>query len=328
MQQVFDTWVTRTLGIRHPILVGGMMWLGRAELVAGVVNAGATGFLSALTFSDPAQLRDEIQKCRDLTDNGRFGVNLYISARPDANERLLPLLDVVCDEGIPFVETSGAKPTVLLPKLREADVTVIHKVPAVRYALSAEKAGVDAVIVVGAECGGHPGHLMIGTMIQGGLAPRELSIPVVLGGGIGTGSQLAAALAMGCEGVLMGTRMMVAEEAVPHDAFKERVIRSDGTDSVVVETSMKNHHRVLRNDAAEEVMEMEAQGVDDFERYRPIINGEEAWNAFATGNVSRGIIDFGQSACFADAIEPAAAIIKKIVSDAKQATETLNNRLL
>lgn len=328
MQQVFDTWVTRTLGIRHPVLVGGMMWLGRAELVAGVVNAGATGFLSALTFSDPVQLRDEIQKCRDLTDNGQFGVNLYISARSDANERLSPLLDVVCDEGIPFVETSGAKPTVLLPKLREANVIVIHKVPAVRYALSAEKAGVDAVIVVGAECGGHPGHLMIGTMIQGGLAPRELSIPVILGGGIGTGSQLAAALAMGCEGVLMGTRMMVAEEAVPHDAFKERVISSDGTDSVVVETSMKNHHRVLHNDAAAEVMEMEARGVDDFEQYRPILSGKAAWNAFTTGDVSRGIIDFGQSACFADTIEPAAAIIEKIVRDAKQATETLNARLL
>ncbi len=328
MQQVFDTWVTRTLGIRHPVLIGGMMWLGRAELVAGVVNAGATGFISALTFSDPVALRDEIQKCRDLTENGRFGVNLYISTRPDANERLLPLLDVVCDEGIPFVETSGAKPTALLPKLREAQVIIIHKVPAVRYALSAEKAGVDAVIVVGAECGGHPGHLMIGTMIQGGLAPRKLSIPVILGGGIGTGSQLAAALAMGCEGVLMGTRMMVAEEAVPHDDFKQRVISSDGTDSVVVETSMKNHHRVLHNDAAAEVMELEARGVDDFEQYRPIINGEEAWNAFATGDVSRGLIDFGQSACFADAIEPAATIIENMVNDAKHAAELLANRLL
>ena len=328
MQQVFDTWVTRTLGIRHPILVGGMMWLGRAELVAGVVNAGATGFLSALTFSDPAMLRDEIQKCRDLCETDRFGVNLYISARPDANERLLPLLDVVCDEGIPFVETSGAKPTELLPKLREANVTILHKVPAVRYALSAENAGVDAVIVVGAECGGHPGHLMIGTMIQGGLAPKQLSIPVILGGGIGTGSQLAAALAMGCEGVLMGTRMMVAEEAVPHDDFKQRVISSDGTDSVVIETSMKNHHRVLRNEASEEVMKLEAGGVDDFDQYRPILSGTEAWNAFASGDVRRGIIDFGQSACFADTIEPAADIIEALMREAKQAAGSLNNRLL
>lgn len=328
MQQVFDTWVTRTLGIRHPILVGGMMWLGRAELVAGVVNAGATGFLSALTFSDPAMLRNEIQKCRDLTDGGRFGVNLYISARPDANERLLPLLDVVCDEGIPFVETSGAKPSALLPKLREANITIMHKVPAVRYALSAEKAGVDAVIVVGAECGGHPGHLMIGTMIQGGLAPRKLSVPVILGGGIGTGSQLAAALAMGCEGVLMGTRMMVAEEAVPHEDFKRRVVESDGTDSIVVETSTNNHHRVLHNEAAEKVRQMEAEGVDDFELYRAILDGKQAWNAYSTGDMANGILDFGQSACFADSIEPVADIIDTIVDNAKQATKMLNSRIV
>lgn len=326
MEQVFDTWVTRTLGIRHPLLVGGMMWLGRAELVAAVVNAGATGFISALTFSDPARLRDEIRKCRDLCGNDRFGVNLYISNRPDANERLLPLLDVVCEEGVPFVETSGGKPSGLIPRLREAGTLILHKVPAVRYALSAEKAGVDAVIVVGAECGGHPGHLMIGTMIQGGLAPKSLSVPVILGGGIGTGSQLAAALAMGCEGVLMGTRMMVAEEAVPHEKFKQRVVESDGTDSIVVETSIKNHHRVLHNEAAEKVRRMEADGVDDFEQYRPILNGEQAWNAYSTGDVTNGIIDFGQSACFAGAVEPAAAIIDGIVHEAGKAVAALNSR--
>lgn len=328
MEQVFNTWVTRTLGIRHPVLVGGMMWLGRAELVAGVVNAGATGFLSALTFSDPVQLRDEIQKCKDLCENGRFGVNLYISARSDANERLLPLLDVVCGESIPFVETSGAKPSLLLPRLREAGVTVLHKVPAVRYALSAQKEGVDAVIVVGAECGGHPGHQLIGTMVHGGLAPRELSVPVILGGGIGTGSQLAAALAMGCEGVLMGTRMMVAEEAMPHEAFKQRVVDSDGTDTVVVETTMKNHHRVLRNDIANEIMALESRGVDDFEQYRPLLDGQKAWNAFSTGDTAHGTIDFGQSACFADTVEPAAGIIETIIGDARQSTKTLNDRLL
>ncbi len=328
MEQVFDTWVTRTLGIRHPLLVGGMMWLGRAELVAAVVNAGATGFLSALTFSDPIELRDEIQKCRDLSGNDRFGVNLYISNRPDANERLMPLLDVVCEEKVPFVETSGGKPSLLVPKLKEAGVLILHKVPAVRYALSAEKAGVDAVILVGAECGGHPGHLMIGTMIHGGIAPKALSVPVILGGGIGAGSQMAAALAMGCEGVLMGTRMMVAEEAIPHADFKQRVVESDGTDSIVVQTSIKNHHRVLHNDAAEKVRQMEADGVDDFEQYRPILSGKNAWNAYATGDVSNGLLDWGQSACFAADIEPAADIIDGLLREAKEAAATLSSRLV
>ncbi|MEM7222651.1 MAG: nitronate monooxygenase [Pseudomonadota bacterium] len=327
MERRFKTRITKMLGIRHPILIGGMMWLGRAELVAAVVRAGATGFISALTFAERSALRDEINKCRELAESDRFGVNLYISNRPEAAERLLPLLDVVCELEVPFVETSGAKPSLLLPQLKQEGIKVIHKVPAVRYGLSAEKAGVDAIILVGAECGGHPGHMMIGTMIQGGLGPTSLSVPVILGGGIGRGSQLAAALAMGCEGVLMGTRLMVAEEAVPHRDFKARVVESDGTDSVVVQTTFRNHHRVLRNETTDEILALEAQGVDEIEPYLPLISGEISWQALQSGDFRRGTIDFGQAACFADQVEPAAQIIARIVTDAEQSVAALESRL-
>ena len=201
MTPSFKTRLTELLGIDYPILCGGMMHLADADYVAAVVNAGAMGFISALTFPDPKQLRDQIQKCRDLTGNKAFGVNLYISRREDANNRLDDLLSVVRDEQVAVVETAGGNPGEIVPFMKEAGIKVIHKVPAVRFALTAERAGVDAVILVGAECGGHPGYMMVGSMIQGAQGPQKLSLPVILGGGIGQGSQLTAALAMGCEGI-------------------------------------------------------------------------------------------------------------------------------
>ncbi len=299
------------------------MWLADAAYVAAAVNAGSLGFISALTCGEPAKLRDEIQKCRDLTGGKLFGVNLYISMRDDANDRLLPYLDVIATEGVGVVESAGGQPAKILPALKEAGVTVIHKVPAVRFALSAEKAGVDAVIVVGAECGGHPGYMMIGSMVQGTLGPQKLSIPVILGGGIGTGQQLAAALAMGCDGVLMGTRMLVSEEIWSHRAIKERIVAGSELDSMVIMQVFRNHHRVLRNDAAEAVAALEDQGILDFESYRPLVEGGQTREAYATGDLTKGMLDYGQGACFADAIEPAEAIIDRIVDEAVGACERI-----
>lgn len=319
----FDTWVTRTLDIRYPILVGGMMWLGRAELVAPVVRAGGSGFLSALTFPESAKLRDEIVRCRDKAGSDRFGVNLYISSHKEGGEELLPLIDVVCDMGVPFVETSGGRPDMLVERLKQTNTKVLHKVPTVRFANSAVRAGVDAIILVGGECAGHPGAAMIGSMVQGAHGPRSLDVPVILGGGIGHGSQLTAALAMGCEGVLMGTRMMVAAEAIPHDEIKKRVVESDGTDTVIVQSIFNHHHRVMANEATDEVLELEKAGIDEFETYRPLVSGNAAWSAIQTGDHRRGMIDMGQSACFAGSIEPAKKIIASMIEEATAAQKSL-----
>ena len=326
MTLAFDTWVTRTLGVRYPILVGGMMWLGRSDLVAAVVRAGGTGFLSALTFPDPDDLRDEISRCRDLAGSDRFGVNLYISSHKEGGSELFPLIDVVCEMGVPFVETSGGRPNELVERLRQTDVKILHKVPTVRFARSAVKAGVDAIILVGGECGGHPGAAMIGSFVQGARAAESLEAPIILGGGVGRGSQLLAALAMGCDGVLMGTRMMVAEEAIPHDGIKQRVVESDGADTVIVQSIFNHHHRVMANEAAAEVLELERQGVEGFESYRPLVTGDAAWRALKTGDSSRGMIDMGQSACFADAVEPAGAIIARLVEEAAAARRALQGK--
>ncbi|KIC07708.1 2-nitropropane dioxygenase [Leisingera sp. ANG-M1] len=323
---LFDSWVTRTLKIRYPILMGGMMWLGRANLVAPVVRAGATGFLSALTFPDPQKLRDEIQRCRDLAQSDRFGVNLYISNHQDSDQDLRRLVDVVCDMEVPFVETSGARPNDLIPPLKQAGVKILHKVPTVRHGKSAAKLGVDAVILVGAECGGHPGPKMVGSFVQGAQGAQEIPLPVILGGGIGHGSQVTAAFAMGCEGVLIGTRMMAAKEAIPHEAIKARVAASDGTNTVVVQSIFNHHHRVLSNDATQKVLELERQGVADFETYRPLVEGSATWEAIRSGDYRRGMIDMGQSACFVNQVDPAGTIIANLVTEAYAALEKLGVR--
>lgn len=309
------TRLTDLLGIKHPILCGGLMHLADASYVAAVVNAGAMGFISALTFPDPKQLRDEIQKCRDLSGGKSFGVNLYISSRQDANDRLESLLTVVRDEKISVVETAGGNPGPIIPLMKEAGIKVIHKVPAVRFALSAERAGVDAISLVGAECGGHPGYMMVGSMVQAADGPRKLSVPVILGGGIGHGSQLTAALAMGCDGILMGTRMLVSSELQAHRDYKQRVVEGTGLDSIVVQSTLKNHHRVLANQTAQAVLALENEGKESYEDYAHLLDGKLSKEAYASGNTDQGLLDYGQSACFANAIEPAETILTRFMRE-------------
>lgn len=325
---LFSTWLTETLGLRHPILCGGLMWLADAGYVAAVARAGAGGFISALTCATPARLRQEIRKCRSLAGGNPFGVNLYISARGEANARLDELVEVVCDEQVPFVETAGGHPGSLLPHLRSAGIKILHKAPAVRYARAAVRAGVDAVILVGAECGGHPGPLMIGSWVQGAEGPREIDCPVILGGGVGTGAQLTAALALGCEGVLLGTRMLVAEEIPAHRRYKAQIAEGDGTESVVVRQIHRSHHRVLANDATAEILTLEKEGVEDFAPYAPLVAGETTRRAYETGDLRRGLIDYGQGACFARTIEPVEAIIDSLIDEAHSALERLRSKCI
>ncbi|WP_120497305.1 nitronate monooxygenase family protein [Kiloniella sp. EL199] len=318
------TRLTELLGIKHPVLCGGLMHLADANYVAAVVNAGAMGFISALTFPDPKQLEDEIQKCRELSGGKSFGVNLYISPRQDVNDRLEKLLDVVRDEQISVVETAGGNPGPIIPMLKEAGIKVIHKVPAVRFALSAERAGVDAISLVGAECGGHPGYMMVGSMVQAADGPRKLSVPVILGGGIGHGCQLTAALAMGCDGVLMGTRMLVSNELQAHRDYKKRIVEGNGLDSIIVQSKFKNHHRVLNNQTAQAVLTLENEGKENYEDYAPLLSGKLSKEAYASGITNQGLLDYGQSACFANAIEPVETIITRFMGEAFDARERVS----
>ena len=322
--QAFQTRLTDLFGIRHPILCGGLMWLADATYVAAVVRAGGMGFLTAISFPDPDHFREEVRRCKSLSDGMPFGVNISVSRRQGVIERYRPHVRITCEEGVRFVETSGSSPEPILGELREAGVKVIHKVPALRYAQSVERLPIDAVSVVGGECGGHPGTMMIGTMVQAAQVRDQLRLPVAIGGGIGTGRQMLACLAMGADAILMGSRMLAAEEIWAHPNYKRRVVAGDGTDSVVVMQSFKGHHRVLDNDAARAVLALEGEGIRDFDRYADLVSGEAVREAYASGDFSRGMIDWGQATAFANEVKSVEEIFDEIIDDALAARARLD----
>lgn len=324
MTALFRTRLTELFGIEHPILMGGLMWLADARYVAAAVNAGGMGFISARTFMEPERFRAELRACREATGGRPFGVNLYLSQRPPENAFVPRHIDIMLEEGVRLIETSGVPPKEFLPRLKAAGCIVMHKVAAVRHAVSAEKLGVDAISIVGAEGGGHPGLHMIGTIVQALRAAQALSVPVAVGGGIGHGAQLVAALALGADAVVMGTRMLVAEEIWAHREVKERVVAAQETDTRLIMASFRNTSRVLDNEDARRIEELERQGVADFEAYRPYVKGTRQLEAYETGDWNRGTLSMGQSAVFAERIEPLAAIVAQILAEARAALERLD----
>ncbi|BBK33252.1 nitronate monooxygenase [Stella humosa] len=323
-QPLFETPITRLFGIRHPILCGGLMWLADARYVAAAVNAGAMGFITARTFPDFDAFRAELRLCAELTGGKPFGVNLFISGRAEENAVLDRYIDILADEGVRLIETAGNTPEAFLPKLKAAGCIVLHKVSAVRHGLRAEKAGVDALAIVGQECGGHPGLHFVGTMVQGALAARSFRIPFALGGGIGCGEQLVGALGLGADAIVMGSRMTVASEVWAHADYKQKVLATTEADSRLVMASFRNTYRCLDNTAARAVAELEAAGERDFALYMPHVRGTNARDAYTTGDWERGILSMGQSAAFADAIKPVADILAEILTDAARARDRMD----
>lgn len=321
--QLFSTRITDLFGIPHPIICGGLMWLAAAPYVAGVVNAGGMAFITAVTYPDPVRFREEIQRCRAMTGGKPFGVNLSLSRHRDTLGAFAPHLEILCEEGVKFVETSGASPEPIIPRLRAAGVKIMHKVPAIRYALTADRMDIDAIALVGAEAGGHPGVYMVGSMVQAALAPSQIKHPLVIAGGIGNGSQLAAVLAMGAEGVMLGSRLLATAEVTAHEDYKRRIIAGDGTESAVVMRIFRNNHRVLANESTEAVTALEAQGVVDFEPYRGHVDGQLVKRAYESGDLARGMIDYGQSVAFIDGPETIEQAFDRLIDEAADAATRL-----
>jgi NADH:quinone reductase (non-electrogenic) len=312
----FATRLTKLFGIDHPILCGGLMWLSDAAFVAASVNAGGMGFITARTFPDPGAFRAELQKCRSLTGGKSFGVNIYLTPRPEENEFLKGHLNILLQEGVRALETSGLPPREFLPSLKEAGAKVMHKTSTVRHAMSAAKLGVDAVAVVGAECGGHPGLALVGTMVQTPLAASQINLPLAIGGGIGHGSQVTAALAMGADAVIIGTRMLAATEINAHSAYKQRMIEADEASSRLIMQTFRNTYRVLDNQDAQSVSALEAVGETDYELYRPFVAGPHQKVAYDTGDWNRGVLSMGQSIAFARAEQTVAEIYTQLLEEA------------
>lgn len=309
------TRITELLGIETPIICGGMMRVGTAELAAAASNAGALGVMTALSQPDPDKLAAEIEKCRALTDKP-FGVNLTVGVvATEINYD--DYVDVICKSGVKIVETAGRSPEPFMDVFNANGIKVIHKCVAVRHALKAERLGVAVVSIDGFECAGHPGEEDIGGLVLFPVAAQALKIPVVASGGIADGRGLAAALALGCEGINMGSRFMVTQEAPIHNDIKQRVVEMNETQTRLIFRSFRNTARVYRNTVADEVAEIEAAG-GDFSQVHGLVSGANQEKAWTTGDINAGMVTVGMSGGLINDIPTCDQLVKTIMSDAEQ----------
>jgi NAD(P)H-dependent flavin oxidoreductase YrpB (nitropropane dioxygenase family) len=317
---MFRTRITELFGLKYPILCGGMYWIGRAELIAAMANAGGLGFLTAATFENVNDLRAEIRKARDLTD-GPIGlnINLFPALRPQPIEAWV---EVACEEKIPVVETSGRSPEGIVEPLHAGGVKIMHKVPGARYARTVERLGCDAVCVVGHECGGHPGMDEVTTLVMVPATVDAVSIPVVAAGGFADGRGLVAALALGADGVLMGTRFMATKECRGHPGWKEWLVNATEADTTYIMKSIKNPSRVVKNVVAAKVAEMENRGAT-LEELLPIIAGQGG-AVFDDGKIDSQLASAGQAVGLIHDVPTVKELIDRIVEEAIQIRERLN----
>ena len=317
------TRITKLLGIEHPIIQVGMQWVGLAELASAVSNAGGLGIITALTQPTPEDLLKEIERCQSLTDKP-FGVNLTIlpTIKPVPYDEYA---QAIVDSGVKIVETAGRNPEPYLPLFKQAGIKVIHKCTSIRHALKAEKIGCDAVSVDGFECAGHPGEDDVTNMILLPLAAKRLKIPFLASGGFGDGRGLAAALAMGADGINMGTRFMVTKEAPIHDNVKQKMIEATELDTALIYRSFRNTARVFKNSVAEKVVEIEARpGETKFEDIQPLVQGVKGRELFDGGDLDKGIWSAGMIVGLIDDNPSCEDLVARIVAEAE---DILSNRL-
>ncbi len=319
MAQVFKTQVTEDFGIEHPIIQGGMMWVSQPELVAAVSEAGGLGVLTALTFETAEGLADAIARTRALTDRP-FGVNLTFLPT------LIPkdygsLIDVIVDEGINIVETAGRNPEPFMERIKAGGAKVVHKCTSVRFAKKAESIGCDYVSIDGCECAGHPGEEDITSLVLIPATVDAINIPVIASGGFADARGLVAALALGAEAMNMGTRFVATREAPAHEKVKQWYVDASETDTMYVMRSLRNTERVLRNEIAEKVVEMEEQGAGIAE-LAPLVSGQNGLRVLKDGDTDVGLMTAGLSVGLVRDVPTVRELIDTIISEAQQIAGT------
>jgi nitronate monooxygenase len=306
---------TELFGVEHPIAQGGMQWVGKAELVSAVANAGALGFLTALTQPSPEALAKEIARTREMTDRP-FGVNLTIlpamTPPPYAEYRA-----AIIDSGIKIVETAGYKPQEHVDDLKAHGVKVIHKCTAVRHALSAERMGVDAISIDGFECAGHPGEDDIPGLVLIPVAAEKVKIPMIASGGFGDARGLVAALALGADGINMGTRFCATKEAPIHDNFKQAMVANDERATDLIFRTLHNTARVARNAISQQVVAIERAGGAKFEDVAQLVKGARGREGLESGDIDHGVWSAGMVQGLIHDVPTVKDLIDRIVSEAE-----------
>ncbi|WP_084103404.1 nitronate monooxygenase family protein [Demequina sp. NBRC 110056] len=311
---MLTTRFTQALGIDHPIVQGGMMWVGRAELAAAVSEAGGLGIITALTQPTPQDLVREIERARTLTDKP-FGVNLTIlpSINPPPYDEYRR---AIVDAGVTIVETAGSNPEPHMEMFHEHGVRVIHKCTSVRHALKAEKVGVTAVSIDGFECAGHPGEDDVPGLVLIPAAADQLTIPFIASGGFGDGRGLAAALALGADGINMGSRFMCTQESPISQVVKDRIVEASELDTNLIFRSLRNTARVAKNAVSDEVVQILAEG-GEFEDVRPLVAGARGRKVFEDGDLDAGIWTVGLVQGLIHDVPPAGDVVRRIVAEAE-----------
>lgn len=309
---MFTTRFTELVGITHPIVQGGMQWVGRAELASAVSNAGALGIVTGLTQPTPEALAAEIARCQEMTDKP-FGVNLTIlptiTPPPYAEYR-----QAIIESGVKIVETAGSSPVDHLPDLKAAGVVVIHKCTSVRHAVSAQKVGVDAVSIDGFECAGHPGEDDIPGLVLIPRAADEITIPMLASGGFADARGLVAALALGADGINMGTRFMCTAEAPIHDDVKAAIVAASERDTELMFRPLRNTARVSSNSVSREVVQVLEEG-GTFEDVRDLVAGVRGRQVYESGDIEAGVWSVGMVQGLVKDVPTVAELVDRLVSE-------------
>ncbi|MGK2911711.1 MAG: NAD(P)H-dependent flavin oxidoreductase [Sphingobium sp.] len=311
---MLKTRFTELFGVKHPIVQGGMQWVGTAELVSAVANAGALGFITALTQPTPDALLKEVARTREMTDKP-FGVNLTIlpsiNPPPYAEYRR-----AIIESGVKAVETAGYKPQEHIDEFKAHGIKVIHKCTAVRHGLSAERMGVDAISIDGFECAGHPGEDDIPGLVLIPAAADQIRVPILASGGFADGRGLVAALALGADGINMGTRFCATREAPIHEAFKQAIVANDERATDVIFRTYRNSARVARNAISQEVLRIEAEG-KPFEAVAHLVKGARGREGLVSGDTDHGIWSASIVQGLIHDIPTVKELVETIVNDAE-----------
>jgi NAD(P)H-dependent flavin oxidoreductase YrpB (nitropropane dioxygenase family) len=314
------TRVTELLGIDYPIVQGGMMWVGRAELASAVSNAGGLGILTALTQPTPEALSQEIARCREMTDKP-FGVNLTIlpSVQPPPYAEYR---QAIIDSGVKIVETAGGKPLEHIQHFKAHGLRVLHKCTSVRHALSAEKMGADIISIDGFECAGHPGEDDVPGLVLIPAAADQIRIPMIASGGIADGRGLVAALALGAEGINMGTRFCATQEAPIHPQIKQLILANTERDTHLIFRKFHNTGRVTRNSISDLVVEISQRPESQFSDIQALVSGAKGRLALESGDVDAGLVWAGQVQGLIHDIPSCQQLLQRIISEAQQIIST------
>ena len=319
---MLKTRITEMFGIEYPIIQGAIQWLSRAELVSAVSNAGGLGIISSLTFPTAKEFREEIRKTKSMTDKP-FAVNVTLLPTMRA-VNYEEYFSAAIEEGVNIIETSGRSPEPYMKLLKDGKVKVMHRATRVRDIRTAERVGADAVTILGFEAAGHPGLEDVASLVRIPIAVDAVNIPVIAAGGIGDARGFVAALALGAEGVLMGTRFLASKECNAHPKIKEWLLQLGETDTMMIQRSIKNAARVVKTDYAQRVLEMEEKGAT-LEELLPLISGEKMRKAYISGDVSDAVMTVGQVVGLIHEIPSVEEIIKGMINGAKLIVQRLYN---